>query len=1053
MTTHDLAHLLAVRASDDQHARAIALLTFRARLRDAHATREALEQTIAGHPGAERLRRRLRFLARIHGARPHDDFIESYRERVLRGEIDYGVAFGAPSLPLAALCELRNDDKLDAVALAGAIQERFQLFVARWQKLTGHTPDDPSGVGASNGPFAALGTLLDVKAPVPFRPRRTEALATREHAYMTRRAGGLKQGSRPIPADPASEAADVRIREPGDAAVDPCCEVDDIMRKAGAKPLAQPGPEEAQYTFPGPLDIREDVFFDYSVILPLDPCELDLPQVRTIPRELLAARLFATHARDLIADKRMSGSLGRLEAETLAVLDAVIQLPPAAPPPEIRRLRRRLRQTACAIRSTHRVFVGDLLIDAAGADSTTIEQRTDELVRAKEAAEAGILFRKRQVPSSTTERHADIIEPAGRRFPDVLPTGNDFHKAWGWHTHPPDTVHQFFDAVEDECIPKIETLLSAAGKLATAVDGFVAAADQAVGTAASQAATALPWVKDRFLARAFYRLRSELAALLDQVSEVIPLATEELEEGNARLGLQLVYRQRWIPEGYVRGKLVGFKNLPPDTEESVRRRSLVRTTRETTTFESFAATRQQDVSRTTKESAAIAREMADKNVVEISANASFTFSVSSSFGGSFGAQTASKFDLARTSRQTQELLSETTAKASNSYNEKSETKLVEQVQSEEELESVHKIRNLNKEITANYFYYQLLRQYLVTVELHEIRPVLLRSRELPTEGEIDHRFLSTHAHVLGRILPPQLAVDLLDTVDEIEPRGRVVTERVATAEDREAAYEAFRQTPVPVDTEARPTASDDWRRELEGLERMMIEARERLSDAEDSYARARVRLDRVLSHVRSNRCAYAQAIWASQSSQDQNLPLEKERFAGFPLAEVTRGLVREGYHGQEEVFTYSGPSLVLADLLAEHLIAGADIVGSMSEEELRATALFQELSRYYSDVEIDELVAKIEAHAFVLDPAAEERVLSSRRIQVAQDALVVETMPGQVPLLEAFQMAKRYLSVEHDCLNNAHLRGRIADATWKNGPDERHVHRHEGNAPGAEVEP
>lgn len=1054
--------LFKTRAPDDSPSRFERLGSERKSLRAAHHDLDALKAAIEGRPNPRRIRQRIARLVGepSSGGALADDALEAYLRGVDEGRLDHGAVFDASTPTLAELCHLyRTDPKAFSSATDKVLEERVGLFVSRWAHLT-NRPElaEMSVVDPSLYP---LGDLLTVKAAVARRPQRTERLSKREHDFLSgshNRARDASARSHAASGPVTTRREDTSGSNGPEAGETPPgyrgCDVDAVLAKAGARRLAPPEDEDPKYTFPGPLDIREEVFLDYSVILPVDSCDLDTPPPSTFERALDAPKLLAAHALELLDDHRLKDALGRVGPTIRNQLQAVESLASDASVEDVRALRRSVRHTASAVRHLQRVFLTGALADATGPDSTTIETRKDALDAARRSFDSKVTITNRQVPSSRDAKYADIIEPSDTRYPQVIATGDINNKGWGWGNWPPGSVADFFKAVEGDCIPVLNSLREAATAMVSAVDTYVAAANDAAQNAADDAVANLSSLRDRFLARTFYRLRVALASILDQIAELLPLAPAELREANKRLGLQLVYRQRWIPEGYVRGKLVGFKNLPPDTEESVRRRTLVKTSRETTTLDSFAATRQQDTSRSTKESVQIAQEIADKNLISARANASFNFTVSASFGGSFGAETATQFDLARASKENNELISESTAKASNKFNEKREVKVIEQIQKEEEFESTHTIRNLNKEITANYFYYQLLRQYLVTVELHDLRPVLLRSRELPTEGEIDHRFLATHAHVLATELPPQLASDLMETVEDTDALGRAVTDRIAAVEDREAAYEAFRGTRRPPNTDENPTAGDEWDRELRDYERLMNDARDRLSESEDLYLRARSRLDRVLSHVRTNRCRYAQAIWASEASADQNRLLEQERFAGRPLAEVTRGLIREGYHGQEEVFSYAGPSMVLADVLAENLVAGADIVASMTEEELRETSLFQELARYYADEELDDIVSKIAGQVFVQDPADEDEVLNKRRVQVAQDALVVETMPGQVPLLEGFQMARRYLAVENDCLNNSHLRGRISDSTWNNGTDDHRVYRREGQAaPVEEAEP
>jgi hypothetical protein len=174
--------------------------------------------------------------------------------------------------------------------------------------------------------------------------------------------------------------------------------------------------------------------------------------------------------------------------------------------------------------------------------------------------------------------------------------------------------------------------------------------------------------------------------------------------------------------------------------------------------------------------------------------------------------------------------------------------------------------------------------------------------------------------------------------------------------------------------------------------------------------------------------------------------MQDETFCGQPLPQVTRGLIRQGYFGNEEIFDYTGRSIALFDALLSHLTPGSEIA-SMPLAELEKTSLFQYLRRYYPDQK-DALIAYIQDNAFVDDPADVEDVLSSRSIQVAQDALIVETMPGQVPLLEGFQMAHRMLDVQRACLENQHLNERIADRPWqRTGDDSYSVRRYDGTVP------
>src|SRR5262249_42365380 len=275
--------------------------------------------------------------------------------------------------------------------------------------------------------------------------------------------------------------------------------------------------------------------------------------------------------------------------------------------------------------------------------------------------------------------------------------------------------------------------------------------------------------------------------------------------------------------------------------------------------------------------------------------------------------------------------------------------------------------NLNREITANYFYYQLLRQYAVTMELHDLRPVLLRARELPTPARIDDKFVADYAHVLIHALPAQLAADLQETVGEIESLARAAIRRRAEADATQAAYEQFVLTPAPPDAEG----ATRWRAQMDSRERQLAQAKDAFVKAEDDYLRARARLDRVVSHVRENRTYYQQFIWQTTPTVDEDRLLQLEQFNGAPLPEVTRGLSRLGYFGNEEIFEYTGQSVALLDILVRSREAGVDVLRGASVGGPRAELgaghppLTQQLAQYYAADDVSMIEQRIHSQLFV----------------------------------------------------------------------------------------
>src|SRR5262249_54452836 len=152
-----------------------------------------------------------------------------------------------------------------------------------------------------------------------------------------------------------------------------------------------------------------------------------------------------------------------------------------------------------------------------------------------------------------------------------------------------------------------------------------------------------------------------------------------------------------------------------------------------------------------------------------------------------------------------------------------------------------------------------LRQYRITVELADVRPVLLRAKEIPSPAAVDDRFLSNYAHVLLRALPSQLSADMQETVGQIDSLARALARRRADVDLRRAAFEAFQDSTrnrPPTDAEQR----SQYQSTLESLERSAREAAEAHIEAENNYLQARSRIDRVVTHVRKNITYYMQHI-------------------------------------------------------------------------------------------------------------------------------------------------------------------------------------------------
>jgi hypothetical protein len=1079
------------------HAVLLRRVTDRAdRLATHFSSRESFSNYLAQHPLspaitvkiAKEVALRQRDLSRIEEQEKIDQLdgeppSEQYRLLAMLSYVDPGAIF--PDIPsLLQLCEL-NDlhdyHRYDGVAQAVIADQWGQVMAYirnRWRALTGEELAD--------GRLPVLSELMRLIAPVPARPAWSVELYTREARSLGHvaqppaigRLNGLQSaltgGGQPPAGQPpagtdstrASDTAPVPSagtdrEEPQPCTLDGRCSLETLNKLAGAPPLRQPDrgePATARYTFPGELGHGEDIFYDYAVMVPLPECGPFLPQIVGWDyRNMAAAQLLATRARGLLQflkDENLADALGVLSDDgnppnpqtTPAFMtvvahlesllnDVLFNFPSDSPVVAARKLRGRLNEAAALVRAIsrnslpfHPVDPNQLLaaVESAVQNFPQFEQRWTRVPTAQNGQD-----HPEAINGFLPQTFINTLKINAREVPQ-----NSHLNSYGQGDNA--RLREYFTEAVN-IYPELTSLKDAAAALAAAVRNW-----------SHGAALNAPSAQFQRLAEALlHDVTFALARLLDEIAEAIPLDRLMASAGSMRLALMVTFRQYWHPEGYIQGKLVGYKNLAPNQKETVKRRTFVKTTREVSTAEEFLASREEDFSRSSKETAEVLRESSSQFNLTASAGGTFDILV-----GGLTVNTQTGLQLHDLSRQTQNRVAEATMKSSAKFSEKREVKVRQLTEIEDVQEVTSELANLNREITANYFYYQLLRQYVVTMELHELRPVLLRARDIPAPASIDDKFVADYAHILIHALPAQLTVDLQETVSEIETLARAMIRRRADLDESRAAYEQFVLTPAPEDT----AGATRWQAQMDSRERLLAQAKDAFVKAEDDFLRARSRLDRVISHIRENRTYYSQFIWRASPTVDEDRLLQLEQFNGASLPEVTRGLSRLGYFGNEEIFEYTGQSLALLDILVRNLESGADLLRSAGSSGPRGdlvafqTPLVQQLIQYYVADDISKLNHRISSQAFFRDPVDDGDMFNARRVQISQDALVVETLPGQVPLLEGFQMAHRILDVQKACLENIHLNERIKDRPWKqDGSDTYRVYRRDGETASQET--
>lgn len=872
-----------------------------------------------------------------------------------------------------------------------------------------------------------LNDLLARKAPIARKPN-----------WTTKKSSGERIDT---PVGAPNLNGNAEIVDPNPSEKD--CSLEDVYSLAGAARPKQPDNNTPRHTFPGMLSIGEDIYYDYSVIIPIDDCVTCGTQEYRDTESLLGLKLIAGKVREVIKvleDWQVGRILGEADGEIVldklkGYLTDIESDTHSHDPIQRRRSIKKLREYASIIRSIARtellvrnpeianlVAIAESVLAIVNSDDIKFDLKDRILPQAAEKGDAE--KSKALVPEGKNLRDAQFEDPWGNA------TNGYYYKRKEDNGGPMQWTHltAYLKHLGNKLGPSVKDLMSRASELATAVTN-VTAGNSAYIDQFRQILSG--WINDLLL---------NMADLIDQMAEVLPVNKFYREESSIRLGLQVVYRQYWNPIGYVRGKLVGYKNLIPNQKESVARKTFIKTSREMTTLSQFEATRQTDYSQTQRETSDLLKEISTDFKLTTSSSGRFDVAVWGVRG-----ETSLNAGLRTNLKAQQNMFAESVLKGSTRFNDKRETKIRQLTETENMEEVKTELHNSNAEITANYFYYQLLREYRVSVEMHDIVPVLLRTKSVPSKGEIDDHFVSRYIHLLANRLPSQLSQDALENVEEVDLLAKDLFRKRANLDQRQAEYNQYRTTSIPNPTTDQ-AGYNQWLEGIKTRENLLSQARQELTDVDSRYTRARSRLDRVVSHIRENRLYYMQYIWQSNSTLDEDELLQEETYCGQPLPEITRGLMRVGYMGRDEIFEYTGQSLELFEALLDRMVPGSEIA-AMGLDQLKQTSLFQYMMRYYPEDNAEELLERIRGHAFLEDFNPSDEVLSERYIQVAQDALVVETMPGTIPLLEGYQMAMRMLNVQQACLENQHLRGRIEDKTWthETAKDNYIVKRIEGD--------
>lgn len=358
-----------------------------------------------------------------------------------------------------------------------------------------------------------------------------------------------------------------------------------------------------------------------------------------------------------------------------------------------------------------------------------------------------------------------------------------------------------------------------------------------------------------------------------EFGDILPNAYpfEPFMPNSVNFGLQIIYRQSWIPLGTQPGEIVRTLPLGPRQTEKVSAKVIRRT----------KATRQAEISTSietatessaaTKDSSEVVQEASEKFNwhTEATASASWGFGSAKVTAGAGGENSSA-------SKDTKSQLNETMEKTASKI--RKDTKIIVTTETEETLETsqVSEITNPNDEIAVTYIYSRLQRQYEIRTYLSEVNQVIFVAESIPTPDEITGPWIRHYDWIISNELLDESFRSDLDAVrnferdnvdsDEIDPLIRSLMESIS------------------IDNSGKPSGIPDYQSlagEIPDLFKQQQEAyereieRKRANEADQAQYRRSVR--RLRGHIYDNILHYCRAIWSSEDPDARILRYQQIR--------------------------------------------------------------------------------------------------------------------------------------------------------------------------------
>ena len=324
------------------------------------------------------------------------------------------------------------------------------------------------------------------------------------------------------------------------------------------------------------------------------------------------------------------------------------------------------------------------------------------------------------------------------------------------------------------------------------------------------------------------------------------------------LGLEVVYRQEWHPQGMAKGELAKTIPLGPGQVEkvSIRKQERDKHSRQMTDLTESEDSRE-STNKTTN-SSELVEEASKTRRWEIKADGSFN--VAGLFGGTVKGPSYGGTSAANSREMKKDLQEAMSRTASKLRRERKVTVSTEREVTFEETRA-SEIRNPNDELPVTYYYWTLQQQYEFGTYLASVRPVFFVSEPIPQT--IDIAWIRRYAWILGRVLLDASFSDTLARLNRIEPQvmdrqvalaEQQLTATVGALDDARESLKLLHTLPGQVDLAGT----------YDGMLRAYHEAMKSAQDLIKEYEEILADAQRFAAHLSDSILHYCRAIWSAE---------------------------------------------------------------------------------------------------------------------------------------------------------------------------------------------